>query len=191
MGQKELLKLVGRVLEKFGVKYMITGAWSVIFFGRVRTSHDLDFVVEVEPEGIDKIKAALKEMGDGFWWQESAVEEAIKKRSMFNVVFDPTGDKIDFWILKAGEFDAERFGRRVKVKAWGQPMFISSAEDTILQKLRWYEMGKIEKHVIDAAFVWQIQRSRLDKTYIKKWAKKLGVEKYLVKLDKIDIEENY
>ncbi len=191
MGQKGLLKLVGRVLEKFGVKYMITGAWSVIFYGRVRTSHDLDFIVEVEPEGVSKMKAALREMGENFWWQESVVEEAAKKRSMFNVMYDPTGDKIDFWILKAGEFDAERFGRRVRVKAWGQPMFISSAEDTILQKLRWYGMGKIEKHLIDAAFVWHIQGERLDKAYVRKWAKKLGVEKYLAKLDKIDIEEYY
>ncbi|TSC84559.1 MAG: hypothetical protein G01um101416_1052 [Microgenomates group bacterium Gr01-1014_16] len=191
MGQKELLKLVGRVLEKFELKYMITGAWSVIFYGRVRTSHDLDFIVEVEPGQVDKMKAALKEMGESFWWQEDAVDEAARKKSMFNVVFDPTGDKIDFWILKAEEFDAQRFERRVKVKAWEQPMFISSAEDTILQKLRWYETGKIEKHLIDAAFVWQIQATKLDQAYIKKWAKKLGVEKYLVKLNKINIEEQY
>ena len=36
-------------------------------------------------------------------------------------------------------------------------MEMASAEDTILQKLKWFRMGKIEKHLVDAAFVYQIQ----------------------------------
>lgn len=44
---------------------------------------------------------------------------------------------------------------------------------------------------INAAFVWQIQKPNLDMAYISRWAKKLGVGKYLPELDQVDLEENY
>lgn len=47
-----------------------------------------------------------------------------------------------------------------------------TAEDTILIKLLWYQESKIEKHLIDAAFVYQIQEKNLDIAYLNKWSKK-------------------
>ena len=66
---------------------------------------------------------------------------------------------------------------RKKVKVLDQVMEMASAEDTIIQKLRWYQQGKIEKHLIDAAFVYQIQQKNLDKGYLGLWVKKLKLEK--------------
>ena len=63
-------------------------------------------------------------------------------------------------------------------------MAMATAEDTILQKLIWYEMGEIEKHLIDAAFVYQIQRKNLDEKYLKFWIKKLEFSEYYQKLKK-------
>ena len=65
--------------------------------------------------------------------------------------------KFDLWILTDEEFDKTRFSRRKRVKILNQFMEMASAEDTILQKLKWFRMGKIEKHLVDAAFVYQIQ----------------------------------
>lgn len=56
-------------------------------------------------------------------------------------------------------------------------------------ELRWYQQGKIEKHLIDAAFVYQIQRKNLDEKYLKLWVKKLGLEDDFEGLEKINIEE--
>ena len=66
-------------------------------------------------------------------------------------------------------------------------MTISTAEDTILQKLRWYKDASIEKHIIDAAFVYKLQK-KLDKAYLERWAKNLKVTDSLYKLNQINLD---
>jgi hypothetical protein len=131
----------------------------------------------------------FKEIAGDFSFQPDAVEEAIKRKGMFNVVYLPSFLKLDFWLLKNEPFDRSRFGRRRMVTILGRPMRMASAEDTILQKLRWYKEAKIEKHLVDAAFVYQTQKKNLDNNYLKKWAKTLLVTEFFKELEKIDLEE--
>lgn len=168
---------------------MITGAWSAIFYGRPRASHDIDFVVELNRKDLKEALHIFKQLPDVFMVQPESIEEAINIKGMFNVIHLPSVLKLDFWILTDEEFDKERFKRRKKVKILDQFMEMTSAEDTILQKLRWFRMGEIEKHLIDAAFVYQIQNKKLDKKYLNFWVKKLGLEKYYNRLEKIDLQE--
>lgn len=190
MQQSDLIKIVAGWLNKAGIGYMLTGAWSVIYHGRIRISHDLDFVVEMKKLDVQKLVSELARSGKGFLYQDFGIREAVDKQGMFMVSYLPTSDKIDFWLLKDDDFDRSRFKRRLKVKVWGEYMYITSAEDTILQKLKWYSSGKREKDIVDAAFVWQLQK-KLNKKYICKWAKKLGVVKYLTELDRINLEDHY
>lgn len=190
MEQKELLKLVAGLLNRLGIKYMVTGAYSVIYYGRPRFSHDVDFVVEMEESDVDGLVRELKKASEDFIFQESAIEDAVKKRSQFDVLYGVTLDKIDFWVLEDSDFERTKFARRKEVTYDGMKVHLTSPEDTIVQKLVWYGKSKIEKHLIDAAFVWQLQE-RLDKKYIKEWAGKLGVEKYLPELSKINPEDHY
>ena len=46
--QEELLKGITSFLSKAKIPYMVTGALSVIFYGRPRASHDIDIVVEAK-----------------------------------------------------------------------------------------------------------------------------------------------
>lgn len=187
--QAGLLKIITAFLQKNKIPYMITGAWSAIYYGRPRASHDIDFVIELSKDNLKKAIIAFKKLPDTFFAQTESIEEAIIQKSMFNVIHLPTALKFDFWILTDEKFDQSRFTRRKKVKILNQYMQMASAEDTILQKLKWYEMGKIEKHLVDAVFVYQIQKEKLDSDYLIKWSKRLKLDKYLRKLSKIDLEE--
>jgi len=191
MNQKDLIERMAELLGKAGVEYMVTGGYGVIFYGRPRFSHDVDFVVNIGERELPKVVKIFEENDVEFSWQRLAIEEAVERKGMFDVLHLPTMTKVDFWLLKDTEFEREKFGRRKTMVMGGQPVVLASAEDLVVQKLVWYTKAKIEKHIVDAAFVWQIQGPKLDKAYIRKWAKKLRVEKYLVKLDKIDIEEHY
>lgn len=188
-GQAKLLKDISFFLSSHKIPYMITGAWSVIFYGRPRASHDIDFVVELHKEDLSQIVNVFDQLPEEFLVQVDSILEAISKKSMFQVLHLPTMLKLDFWILTDEAFDKSRFKRKKTVGILGQSMEIASAEDTILQKLRWYKMGKIEKHLVDAAFVYQIQQKNLDKTYLGLWVKKLKLEKFYRELEKIDLEE--
>ncbi len=187
--QTELLKIISSFLEKNQIPYMITGAWSAIFYGRPRASHDIDFVVELRPNEAQKFLAAAKKLSDDFLVQPEDVKDALLHKSVFNMVYLPTYLKLDFWLLKNEEFDQVRFSRRKRVKILGQSMMMASPEDMILQKLKWYQMGKIEKHLVDAAFVYQIQLKNLDQKYLNLWVKKLKVGKYFKELAKINLED--
>lgn len=188
--QAQLLKEISSFLSNHQISYMITGAWSSIFYGRPRASHDIDFVVELHAEDLPKISAAFRKLSGEFTVQTKSIEEAVEQKSMFNLIHLPTMLKLDFWILTEEQFDQARFNRRKKVTILGQQMDIASAEDTILQKLKWYQQSKVEKHFIDAAFVYQVQEKNLDKKYLKKWMRILGIENYFQQLKNINLEQH-
>ncbi len=189
--QGQLLKDITSFLEKNKIPYMITGAWSVIFYGRPRASHDIDFVVEIHEHDIDRIIKIFKTLSHEFLIQQDLIKDAIFEKRMFNILHLSSMLKLDFWILHDDEFNKLRFSRRKKEKILNQYMYIASAEDTILKKLLWYEESKIEKHIVDAAFVYQIQKENLDGEYLKKWAKKHKTTKLLKEIAVIDLEKYY
>lgn len=188
-GQQDLLVEIAKFLTQNHIPYMVTGAWSVIYYGRPRASHDIDFVVEITPDDTERIIKTLKELSSDFQIQEPLTRRAIKNKGMFNILYLPYFLKLDFWLLTDDMFDKSRFSRKVKVEVLGQKMFFASAEDTILQKLKWYKQAATDKNIIDAAFVYQIQKKNLDTKYLSKWAKHLKVTRDLNKLEKIDLEQ--
>lgn len=189
--QSQLLKSIAAFLRKRKIPYMITGAWSVIYYARPRASHDIDFVVELYKEDIPKITRAFKTLSHDFLIDTKSIEEAIRKKDMFTVVHLYTLLKLDFWMLNNKDsFDLARFQRRKVINLLGENMSIATAEDTILKKLLWYKKSKIEKHLIDSAFVHKIQKKNLDLAYLKSWAVKLEIEDLLKQLPKINIEEH-
>lgn len=188
--QQELLITLSSLLEQHDIPYMITGAWSVIFYGRPRASHDIDFVVDIQEEQMAPTLATFQSLPTEYLIDVDMIEQAIQKRDMFQLIHLPTMLKFDLWLLKNDAFDRSRFHRRKRVKILDQIMTIASAEDTILQKLRWYKQAKIEKHFVDAAFVYQMQKDHLDMTYLRKWIQMLGVKRYFNQLEKVDLEQH-
>lgn len=188
--QVELLKKITSLMEEFKIPYMITGAWSVIFWGRPRASHDIDFVVEVSKKDIKKTEDVFNHLSEDFSVQAGAIEDAVLEKNMFNVLHLPTMLKMDFWLLQEEPFDKSRFSRKKNEMIFGQEMAVASSEDTIVQKLRWYEESKIEKHLVDAAFVYRIQEKKLDKKYLDQWIKKLELQSLFKEMKEVKIE-NY
>ena len=186
-----LLKEITSFLGRNKIPYMITGAWSVIFYARPRASHDIDFVVEIHERDLNKILKIFERLPQEFLVQPDQIKDAILNKEMFNILHLPTVLKLDFWILGNDEFNKTRFLRKKRKKILGQFMYIASPEDTILKKLLWYRESKIEKHIIDAAFVYQIQNKNLDKTYLSKWARKHKTSDFLEELKLIDLESYY
>ncbi|MBI3379351.1 hypothetical protein HY029_01190 [Candidatus Gottesmanbacteria bacterium] len=187
--QGRLLKVIASLFNKHKIPYMITGAWSVIYYGRPRASHDIDFVVEIYKEDVEHILKTLQTLSPDFSYEPHAIRTALKDRSMFQILHLPTYLKFDCWILKSNPFDQSRFRRRKNIRLLDQSMIIATAEDTILQKLRWYKEAKIEKHLVDAAFVYKIQENNLDKKYLTKWVRTLSVNKYLKEAKKVDLAQ--
>lgn len=185
--QAALLIEIASFLDKHAIPYMITGALSVVFYGRPRASHDIDFIVEIKKEEVKKVIEAFKSLPTVYSVQPETIEEAVEKKNMFNVIYLPSYLKLDFWLLTNEEFDQQRFKRRITVDLLDHKMTLTTPEDTIIQKLLWYKEAHIEKHLVDAAFVLKIQEDKLDKKYLENWIKKLKLTKLYKSLDKINL----
>ena len=187
--QANLLKKISSFLETHKIPYMLTGALTVVYYGRPRASHDIDFVVEINQSDIKRVANAFKKLSTEYLVQEDNISEGVIKKNMFNVIYLPTFTKLDFWLLTDEPFDKERFKRRQKIKLLGKTMTLSTPEDTIIQKLLWYKEAQVEKHIVDAAFTYQIQKKNLDMKYLNSWIKKLKLTKLFKELNKIDLEK--
>lgn len=191
-GQEELLKQITSLLNKACIPYMVTGSISVIFYGRPRASHDIDFVIEAEEKHIDLLIKTFQTLKlREFIVDTSLIKDAVLHKNMFNLLHLPTMLKLDFFLLKNDEFDKSRFARRKKFNVFGQQMIFASPEDTILIKLLWYKDTHIEKHLVDAAFIYQIQKKELEISYLKSWARKHVTTRLLNELSKIDLQLYY
>jgi hypothetical protein len=181
MSQPELLRRVVQVLDAAHVAYMLTGSLASSAQGEPRSSHDIDLVVVLTEADAPRIVDAFP--APEFYVSLDAALDAIRRGSMFNLLWIDTGDKVDFWLLTSDPFDQSRFHRRSLQPLLGEKFYVSSPEDTILMKLRWCQKaGGSEKQFTDALRVYEVQRNGLDENYLDDWAATLGIVELLIKL---------
>ncbi len=179
MTEQELLVDCLRRLNASGVSYMLTGSMVSNYWGIPRTTHDLDFVVRLPLRAIPDL---VQVFAEDFYIDEDAVRAALKPPYQFNALDERSALKVDFWVLHPEPFELAIFARREKVSLFGEPAWISTAEDIILHKLGWHKISPSERQLGDAAGVVAVQGERLDVPYMKEWAVALGVADTLDKL---------
>ncbi|HEY2840217.1 MAG TPA: hypothetical protein VGJ26_13765 [Pirellulales bacterium] len=175
MSQSELLKKTALALARMEAPYMLTGSLASSLQGEPRSTHDIDIVVELAPSKIDALLAEFPP--PEYYVDRTAMEQAIARRGMFNVIDVLQGDKVDFWILTDGDFDQSRFRRRVSIDFKGETIFVSAPEDTILMKLKWDDdSGGGGRQFRDALRVYELQQATLDESYLQRWITRLQLD---------------
>lgn len=182
MDQQELFQRTIKILDQVEIPYMVTGSFAVNFFGIPRTTHDIDFVVEIRASDAERFADAFPR---DFYADADMIRQAVAQQSMFNIIDPTSGVKIDFWIVKRNPFDQERFRRRREQTVFGESVFMPTPEDTIISKLLWYQEAQTDKHLNDARGVWEIQKESLDQDYLNRWVTRLGLEKIFEKVKKV------
>lgn len=179
MTEQELLLDCLRRLNHAGIIYYLTGSMASNYWGIPRTTHDLDFVIQLPPSNIDKMVAAFS---PDYFLDPEAVRAAYQPPHQFNALDTRSALKVDFWLPRPAPFDREMLRRRLRVTLFGEPAWITTAEDSILHKLVWNRITPSERQLSDAAGVVAVQREKLDATYLRNWAELLGV---LIELGKL------
>ena len=181
MSQSELLKTIVAELERAGVEYMLTGSLASSLQGEPRLTHDIDLVVAMDAVGAGHIVKAF--CAPNYYLSETAVQDEVRSRGMFNLLDLREGDKVDFWLLTDEPFDRSRFARRIQASLQGTTIWVSSPEDTILAKMRWAKLsGGSEKQFGDALRIYEVQHRALDMAHLAEWVEKLGLKEIWAKL---------
>jgi hypothetical protein len=159
-------------LDRLGIPYMVVGSMAVNYYGQPRSTHDLDLVARVSTEHVPALLAAFTR---DFYISEDGIRRALRTGSSFNAIHLASGLKVDFWPVRATDFDRSAFDRRLAATYLGARATLTTGEDLILKKLQWFRESESEKHWKDAESVYQAQRRGLDIAYLDKWAAQMGV----------------
>ncbi len=173
-------------LEKAGIPYLITGSVGSSLYGEPRATRDIDFIIA--PTEV-QLKNFISEVETDYYANLDSALEAFRNRSMFNVIEGATGWKADLILVKNSPYEKEKFKRRLINVYQDVSIVVATPEDMILSKLVWARASMSEMQLRDVLGIVVTQKERLDRAYLTRWAKSLGVndtlEKILVEAQKV------
>jgi hypothetical protein len=169
----EILAVVLRVsegLRSLGIPHFVTGSFASGIHGVYRQTADVDLVAEIRP---DQVEALINEFRGDCYLDEAAIQRALQQGASFNMIHLATSFKVDVFIL--GERDRPALERLVLVPLGDEShpkVPVSSAEDVVLSKLRWYRLtGETsERQWTDLLGVLGTTGAGLDLTYLRERA---------------------
>lgn len=176
-----LIRQLAKVFEDLGILYYVGGSVASSLQGEVRFTEDLDVAINIQPEQGGLLVEAL---GQDFYISEVAVNEAIEGlTNSFNVIHLQTVEKADIFISGRDKFEVSKMARRrfYGFEEGEGGFYVSSPEDTVLQKLFWLRLagGQSQKQWRDVLGVLKLQADGLDLGYLALWAERLGVREDL------------
>ena len=158
-----------RILEENDVAYMVIGGYALPFYGRIRTTIDIDLAVAIRTEKeFSRLRCCL---------QQSNFEVTVGSfQNPVIVVLDKRENvEVELWLKPDGiVFDNEVLRRRRKmrldenVEAW-----VVSPEDFIVNKLARRDRGAVDEQDIKSVLV--RQEGKLDWIYLNRRTREAGV----------------
>jgi hypothetical protein len=161
-------------LAEFGIDHMLVGAFSSNAYGVARATKDADIVVEFKTI---KIVEFCNNLGDGFVLDRQMMLEGFTGSSRNVIEHSESGFDIELFRLNDDEHQQERFARKkrhligeLNIETW-----IPTAEDVVVQKLRWAR----RKDLDDVVNVLNVSGESLDWQYLKRWTDEHGTSELL------------
>lgn len=157
------------ILERLSVAYFVTGSEAAACYGVIRTTFDMDVVIDLAPSRFPTLAAAFE--------NRFAISDPIDypEFSMASVISQATADKVDLIMRRPSPWSNSCMERRARRDhpRYGS-MWVASLEDLILAKLVWSE-GTSELQLRDCAALIRISGAGLDWPYLDRWAATLDV----------------
>ena len=186
MDERETTHQVAAALDALGVPYMVVGSISSNYYGIPRSTEDVDFVIQ---KGRPTLTELLSQLSDDFQTDGQLRFESITGRTHFLLENSKSGYSVELFHLGSEDFDQSRFARRVSKELGGRSVWLPTCEDVVVQKLRWWSIGRRQKDFDDARDVVLVQTDNLDWSYIEHWCDELGCRGDLDQLRQIAAQE--
>ena len=175
MSIQDVLQRITSALDQAGIAYMLSGSFASAYYGAARSTQDIDFVIHASLEQLRSFINALP-VSEYYADLDSAFE-AHQRHSLFNVIDQATGWKIDLIIRKSRPYSQEELGRRQRVNLHGVSLFMTTAEDAVVSKLEWAKLAQSRRQIEDAAAILRVRWAALDHFYLTKWIDELDLHK--------------
>jgi hypothetical protein len=170
----DTLREITAALNRVGIRYAIGGSLASSARSIWRTTLDIDIVAAIAPAQAEVFVQAL---GKDWYADVDEIRTSIAAGRSFNVIHIKNALKVDVFPAR------EPFHRtqldRATVLPLGDdriPCVVTTAEDILLAKLRWYaDGGQVSERQWDDVTGIIVQNPGLDWAYLNSWAARLHV----------------
>jgi hypothetical protein len=180
MAAKVMLAALGHVwiaLEPAGCARALMGGLSLSFWRHVRSTQDVDLLIDPGSAGVEAILGALRQVGVRTKHRPPVID--LGSVRIVQMLFEPKDAFLEIQIdliLAESSFHREALARRVPVRLPDMDLDLStlSCEDILILKMN---AGRLIDRA-DAAALLRLNRAGLDVPYLLRWVAqlKLGAE---------------
>jgi len=163
----ETLFKVADILKSRRIPNVLVGAFAFSALGGARATLDVDFMITADSKGLDTLKQKARAMEfeqDKDWERENPLLKDLQIRLIHR------GIPVDI-MLPRDSHDREVIERRKRKKMHGKTMWIPTAEDFIIQKLK---VGR-PRDFEDALVILVYHKRKMDRNYLYQWASSLNI----------------
>jgi hypothetical protein len=177
LDQLRVARLLLDYFDELGVVAVLGGSMASSLIGEPRATNDVDLAAALSH---DTARRLVGKLGEAFYADLSAIEEAVTHCSSFNVIHLATATKVDIFVLGDGLLDRRQAHRRVRIEVADEHktvLWVSSPEDQVLRKLAWYRLGQevSDRQWRDIRAMLQVQQGNLDRADLEQAAVELGL----------------
>jgi hypothetical protein len=152
MGMLDFYIRVVQALDEIGAPYMIVGAYGGSVFGIIRSTNDIDIMVDLQEK--DCYAISEKFPLPRYYADPEMIRNSIEMGIMFNIIDTNEGTKADLVPLKREPEYQLAFNRRVRETFQGPSgetfeAWVAQPTDIIIGKLRAWDEGRSDKHPKD------------------------------------------
>jgi hypothetical protein len=165
--------------QSIGIRPLIGGSFASSAWGQPRQTHDLDVTVRADSKDVDRIVAAFQM---DYVVNQEELREAVENPRWpggFQLLHYDTTFKIDVFVSEETDYEQIVSQRAKSVEITeGFDVWYVTAEDIVLMKLRWYDLGNrvSDRQWNDLVQVIEIQGEAFDRDYLLQWAEHFGVK---------------
>ena len=178
MPEHNLFRIFVSRINRFSIPYMITGAVASIIYGELRLTHDIDLVIDLKPDNVEKFAAAFPI--EEFYCPPSEViklEISRPLRGHFNLIHHETAFRADIYAAGQDELHHWGLGNRKLIEIEGEEFWLAAVEYVILRKLEYYREGGSEKHLRDISGILALSSDQIDFKVLEERIKDMLLEK--------------
>ena len=178
-----VLSAVTTILEDVGIRYVLVGSFASSVHGIYRATADIDVLTDLK---IQQVHPLFESLRDTFYVDEHTMRNAVARGGSFNAIHFDSVFKVDIFVSKDDGFALGQLDRRELRKISPdrvETIYVATVEDTILAKLRWYQIGHETSDTQWRDIIGMLVTScdRVDLQYLRAWAAKLGLAELLEK----------
>ena len=171
-----LVALFVAPLNRVGIEYMVTGGLAAVVYGHPRLTLDVDLVIRLSDQ--DAPVFATLWPADEFYSPPPEVIEEERGRSAHghcNVIHNDSMMHAYVYFVGADELGAWALQHRVVRQVQGESVQFAPIEYVIANKLRYFQMGKSDRHLRDIARMLEVSGDDVDRPTLDRWIAQLGL----------------